>query len=144
TAETINAHLREYLLGQFGNAVSIGLTALTTLLQLVLTFIVAFLLALDATSIKRVLRRFVPSDYRTDFDQIWRRIRKMLYAYVRGQLIIAGMIGILSGIVCALLRLPDPVALGLIAGVTAFIPYLGPVIGSVPAIFVGLSQSPCQ
>ena len=117
---TINSHLREYLLGQFGNAVSIGLTALTTLLQIVLMFIVAFLLALDATSMRRVLRRFVPNDYRTDFDQIWRRIRKMLYAYMRGQLIIAG----------------------LIAGITALVPYIGPFVGAVPAILVGLAASP--
>ena len=144
TAETINAHLREYLLGQFGNAVSIGLTALTTLLQLILTFIVAFLLALDAASIKRVLRRFVPSDYRTDFDQIWRRIRKMLYAYVRGQLIIAGLIGILCGIACAVLGLADPVALGLIAGITALVPYVGPFVGAVPAILVGLAAAPVK
>jgi len=140
--ETINSHLKDYLLGQFGNAVSIGLTALTTLLQIVLTFIVAFLLALDATSIKRVLRRFVPQDYRTDFDQIWRRIRKMLYAYVRGQLIIAGLIGILSGIACAVLGLADPVALGLIAGITALIPYIGPFVGAIPAILVGLAAAP--
>ncbi len=106
TTETINAHLREYLLGQFGNAVSIGLTALTTLLQLVLTFIVAFLLALQAASIKRVLRRFVPSDYRTDFDQIWRRIR--------------------------------------IAGIAALVPYIGPFLGAVPAILVGLAGSPTK
>jgi len=140
--ETINSHLKDYLLGQFGNAVSIGLTALTTLLQIVLMFIVAFLLALDATSIKRVLRRFVPQDYRTDFDQIWRRIRKMLYAYVRGQLIIAGLIGILSGIACAVLGLADPVALGLIAGITALIPYIGPFVGAIPAILVGLAAAP--
>ena len=139
TAETINAHLREYLLGQFGNAVSIGLTALTTLLQLILTFIVAFLLALDAASIKRVLRRFVPNDYRTDFDQIWRRVRRMLYAYVRGQIIVAGMIGILCGIGCAVLGLPDAVALGLLAGITAIIPYLGPFLGALPAVLVGLA-----
>ena len=142
TTATINSHLRDYLLGQFGNAVSIGLTALTTLLQIVLMFIVAFLLALDATSIKRVLRRFVPQDYRTDFDQIWRRIRKMLYAYVRGQLIIAGLIGILCGIACAVLGLADPVALGLIAGITALIPYIGPFVGAIPAILVGLAASP--
>jgi predicted PurR-regulated permease PerM len=144
TTETINSHLREYLLGQFGNAVSIGLTALTTLLQLVLTFIVAFLLALDAASIRRALRRFVPNDYRTDFDQIWRRIRKMLYAYLRGQLIIAGLIGILSGIACAVLGLADPVALGLIAGITALIPYIGPFLGAVPAILFGLAVSPTK
>jgi predicted PurR-regulated permease PerM len=139
---SITSHLREYLLGQFGNAVAIGLTALTTLLQLLLTFIVAFLLALDAAAFRRVLRRLVPNDYRTDFDQIWRRIRKMLYAYMRGQLIIAALIGILSGIACAVLGLPDAIALGLVAGITALIPYLGPFIGAVPAILVGLAASP--
>jgi predicted PurR-regulated permease PerM len=140
--ESITSHLREYLLGQFGNAVGIGLTALTTVLQLLLTFIVAFLLALDAAAIKRVTRRLVPNDYRTDFDQIWRRIRKMLYAYMRGQLIIAALIGLLSGIACAILGLPDAIALGLIAGITALIPYLGPFIGAIPAILVGLAAGP--
>jgi predicted PurR-regulated permease PerM len=138
--ETISSHLKDYLLGQFGNAVTIGLTALTTVLQLLLTFIVAFLLALDAAAFRRLLRRLVPNDYRTDFDQIWRKVRKMLYAYVRGQLIIAGLIGILSGIACLFLGLPDAGALGLIAGITALIPYLGPFIGAVPAILVGLAQ----
>jgi len=144
TTESINAHLREYLLGQFGNAVSIGLTALGTLLQLVLMFIVAFLLALDASHVKRAARRLVPSDYRTDFDQIWRKIRKMLYAYMRGQLIIAALIGVTSGIACAALGLNDPIALGLVAGLTALIPYLGPFIGAIPAILVGLADSPLK
>lgn len=142
--ETINSHLREYLLGQFGNAVNLGLTALTTALQVILMFIVAFLLSLEAPAVRRDLRRIVPSDYRSDFDQIWRRVRKMLYAYVRGQVIIAGLIGIFSGAACAIFGLPDPVALGLIAGITALIPYLGPFLGAVPAVLVGLSQSPTQ
>jgi predicted PurR-regulated permease PerM len=107
-------------------------------------FIVAFLLALDAAAFRRLLRRLVPNDYRTDFDQIWRKVRKMLYAYVRGQLIIAGLIGVLSGIACAVLGVPDAVALGMIAGVTALIPYLGPFIGAVPAILVGLAASPIK
>lgn len=141
---TIDAHLKEYALGQFGNAVTIGLTALTTILQIVLMFIVAFLLALEATAVRSDLRRLVPNDYRTDFDQIWRRVRKMLYAYVRGQLIVAALIGVFSGVACWVFGLADPVALGLIAGVTALIPYLGPFIGAVPAILVGLAISPAR
>ena len=144
TTDTISSHLREYVLGQAGNAVTIGLSALTVLLQIVLMFVVAFLLALDAAAFRRVLRRLVPNDYRTDFDQIWRKVRKMLYAYVRGQLIIAALIGILSGIACFALGLPDAVALGMIAGITALIPYLGPFIGAVPAILVGLATSPVK
>jgi len=144
SAETFNSHVKDYLLGQFGNALTIGLTALTTVLQLVLMFIVAFLLALDAPAVRRDVRRFVPNDYRTDFDQIWRKVRKMLYAYVRGQLVIAALIGVVSGIACAALGIADPIALGLIAGVTALIPYLGPFIGAIPAILVGLAASPVK
>ena len=107
-------------------------------------FIVAFMLALDASHIKRATRRLVPSDYRSDFDQIWRKIRKMLYAYMRGQLIIAALIGVTSGIACAALGLNDPIALGLVAGLTALIPYLGPFIGAIPAILVGLADSPLK
>jgi len=140
--QTVSSHLREYLLGQFGNALTLGLTALTMALQLLLMFIVAFLLALEAPAVRRDLRRFVPNDYRTDFDQIWRQVRKMLYAYVRGQLIVAALIGISSGVACFALGLPDAVALGLIAGVTALIPYFGPFLGAIPAILVGLSLSP--
>ena len=140
--ETVSSHLREYLLGQFGNALTLGLTALTMALQLLLMFIVAFLLALEAPAVRRDLRRFVPNDYRTDFDQIWRQVRKMLYAYVRGQLIVAALIGVSSGVACFVLGLPDAVALGLIAGVTALIPYFGPFLGAIPAILVGLSLSP--
>ena len=142
--QSVNSHLREYLLGQFGNAVTLGLTALTTILQLLLMFIVAFLLALEAPAARRDLRRFVPPDYRTDFDQIWRKVRTMLYAYLRGQLIVAGLIGATSGVVCAIFGLPDAVALGLIAGVTALIPYIGPYVGAIPAILVALSQGQGQ
>jgi predicted PurR-regulated permease PerM len=140
--DSINKNANSYLLGQFGNALSLGLAALGTLLQVVLMFIVAFLFALDATAIQRQLRRVVPSDYRHDFDLIWRKVRRMLYAYMRGQLVIAAMIGVLSGVACALLGLPFAVALGLVAGATALIPYLGPFVGAVPAIRVGLAISP--
>lgn len=140
--QTINSHLKDYLLGQFGNALTIGLTALSLLLQLVLMLIVAVLLSVDAPAVRKDLRRLVPNDYRTDFDQIWRRVRKMLYAYFRGQLIVAALIGILSGVACAVLGVADPVALGLIAGLTALIPYVGPFLGAIPAILVGLAAGP--
>src|SRR5204863_974032 len=78
--------------------------------------------------------------HRSDFAQFLRRVLRMLYGYVRRQLIVAGMIGILSGIGCAALGLPDAVALGLIAGITAIIPYLGPFIGALPAVLVGLAS----
>jgi len=58
--------------------------------------------------------------------------------------VIAGLIGVLIGIAIWLLGLKFALALGLIAGITSLVPYLGPVIGAIPAVLVGLAASPQQ
>jgi predicted PurR-regulated permease PerM len=141
---TLEQHANEFLLGQFGNALGLGLAALTTLFQVLLMLIVAFLIALDAHQIARAMRQLVPNDYRDDFDLIWREIKSMLYAYMRGQLIVAVIIGWTCGLAVWLLGLDFALALGLIAGVTSLIPYLGPFLGALPAILVGLAAGPQQ
>lgn len=142
TTKVITTHANDFLLGQFGNAVSFGITALTTLFQIVLMLIVAFLVTLDSHRISRAIRSMVPTDYRAEFDSIWADIKSMLYAYMRGQLVIAAMIGIGSGIAVQLIGLPYALALGLLAAITSLVPYLGPFLGAVPAILIGLAVSP--
>jgi predicted PurR-regulated permease PerM len=51
------------------------------------------------------------------------------------------LIGILSACAAWLIGLPSPLALGLIAGVLEFIPYLGPLIAAVPALLVAATKS---
>src|SRR5690606_32321336 len=41
-----------------------------------------------------------------------------------------------------LLGLPYPILLGTIVGITEIIPYFGPIIGALPALFVALTISP--
>jgi predicted PurR-regulated permease PerM len=140
--DAASTHLNDFLLGQFGNALSIGITALTTALQVILMLIVAFLLATNIHATSRQLRELVPTDYRADFDEVWAATKKMLFAYMKGQLVIAGLIGITSGIAVALLGLPYALALGLLAGITSLVPYLGPFLGAIPAVLIGLADSP--
>jgi predicted PurR-regulated permease PerM len=47
---------------------------------------------------------------------------------------------LLSTLAVWLIGLPSPFALGLIAGVTEFVPYLGPIIASIPAILMAGAQ----
>jgi predicted PurR-regulated permease PerM len=138
------AHTNEFLLGQFGNALTFTVAAVTMVLQLILMLIIAFLVAHDHVAIRAQLRRLVPQDYRSDFDQIYTKIKSMLYAYVRGQLTIAAMIGILCGVAIAILGLPYGAALGLLVGIAALVPYLGPVIGAVPVVLIGIAESPVK
>ena len=140
--DAASQHFSDFLLGQFGNAVSIGITALTTALQVLLMLIVAFLLSMDSHGTSRLMRQLVPSDYRTDFDEVWAATKRMLFAYMKGQLVIAGMIGIASGVAVEVLGLPYALALGLLAGITSLVPYLGPFLGAIPAVLIGFADSP--
>jgi predicted PurR-regulated permease PerM len=65
-----------------------------------------------------------------------------LRLWLLGQLCQMALIGVLSTLAVWLIGLPSPFALGLIAGLAEFIPYLGPVIAAVPAVLVAANQSP--
>lgn len=49
------------------------------------------------------------------------------------------VISALSGLATWLIGLPSPLALGAIAGVAEFIPYLGPIISAIPAVLVAVT-----
>ncbi|HZT25816.1 MAG TPA: AI-2E family transporter [Pseudolabrys sp.] len=67
-------------------------------------------------------------------------IGRSLKLWLLGQLVLMLATGILSFIAVWLIGLPNPVALGLIAGIAEIIPYLGPFISAIPAVLVALTQ----
>jgi predicted PurR-regulated permease PerM len=73
---------------------------------------------------------------------VWKEIDLGLAGYVRGVAINMVVIGVATGIAAALLGLPAPALLGLLAGLTEMIPIAGPIIGAIPAILLGFTISP--
>jgi len=67
-------------------------------------------------------------------------VANALRLWLLGQLIQMVAIGILSTIAVWLIGLPAPLALGLIAGVAEFIPYLGPILAAIPAGLVAVTK----
>ena len=141
-ASNLDQKAGEFLLGQFGNALTISLVALNILLQVILTLIVAFLVSFDAHRISGFARDLVPGDYREDFDAIWPKVKAMLFSYLRGQLTVAVIIGVAVGIALAIEGMPFAVALGVLAGITTLVPFIGPWLGAVPIELVALSLGP--
>ena len=54
------------------------------------------------------------------------------------------LVGLLSAAATRAIGLPSPLALGLIAGITEFILYVGPVIAAIPAVLVAATQGTDQ
>ena len=69
-------------------------------------------------------------------------VGEALRLWLLGQLIEMILIGTLSAVAVWIIGVPSPFALGLIAGVGEFIPYLGPLLAAIPAILVAITKSP--
>lgn len=69
-------------------------------------------------------------------------IGEALRLWLIGQLVEMVLIGALSTFAVWLIGVPAPLALGFIAAVGEFIPYVGPLLAAIPAILVAITKSP--
>lgn len=64
---------------------------------------------------------------------------RALKKWLLGQLIAMVSIGVITGIGLWLLGVPLALSLALIAGVTEFIPFIGPILGAIPGVLVAFT-----
>ncbi len=65
-------------------------------------------------------------------------IARVLGGYLRGQLTLAAIIGVATGVGMSLLGLPYAIVLGVLAGLFELVPMFGPILSAVPALVVAL------
>jgi predicted PurR-regulated permease PerM len=107
---------------------------------LVIPFLVFYLLK-DMKLIQRGLVLLVPHRHRKTFTRMFHEIDEALGNYIRGQLVVCGVVGTLAYIGYWLIDMPYALVLALIIGITNIIPYLGPIIGAAPSILVAITIS---
>lgn len=109
---------------------------------LIVTVIAGAYLAAQPELYRRGLVALFPAALRQRADETLEHLGRGLKFWLLGQLIQMLIIGVASGVAVWLIGLPAPFALGLIAGVTEFVPYLGPFIAAAPALLIAFGQSP--
>lgn len=67
-------------------------------------------------------------------------IDKMFSGFINGKIIDSIIIGFLTFIVVSIFRIPYPMLISVIVGVTNVIPFFGPFIGAIPSAFIVLTQ----
>jgi len=100
-----------------------------------------FYLLNDSARLGRQFFTTVPPRYRSDVYNILKIVDGILSGYVRGQLVLALVIAVLSTVGLLFLDVDLALLLGTVAGICEVIPYVGPIIGAVPAVIVALTQS---
>ncbi len=109
---------------------------------LILIPILSFFLLKDADSFRRSALAMLPRGrLRWRGDEFFQDVNTTLATYIRAQLTACFLIGVICSVGFALIGLPSPLVLGLIAGILEFVPLVGPLIVAILAAFLALLHS---
>jgi len=93
---------------------------------------------LDTAGMYRSFMAMIPERARPRTDKILREIDDVMGGFIRGQLLVAAIVGVLIVAMLALLHVRYAVAIGVTAGLLEIIPYVGAVAGAIPALAIAL------
>jgi predicted PurR-regulated permease PerM len=122
----------------------------TTGFDLVLTFVLSIYLLVYGDDIGRLVRRIMPPGDGTPEDDFPLLVQRAVFGYVRGQLLFSLIMGASAALALWIFGLLGifpagahyALFFGGFYGLMEFIPYIGPIIGPLPAVLVALFVSP--
>lgn len=125
-----------------GPAFSFLGSAFTGIINTIFLIMMTFYLLKDGDRFLEVTIQLVPQDHQDDAKRLMYALSEVWGAYLRGQLILSVVMGVVVYFTALVLGLPNALILGVLAGLLEFIPNLGPLIALIPAAFLALvSQS---
>ncbi len=130
------------LLDVTGRIVDGCIGTVSYLIGLILAPVIAFYILKDLTSLKKAVVNGIPHRYRGDVLALLQAIDETVGGFILGHVLVSILVGVLCAVGLYLLQIDFALLLGLVAGITNFIPYFGPVIGAVPALFIAMLKSP--
>lgn len=112
------------------------------IVNFIMVLVLAFYLVVQRDSVSKMFKAVTPARYHGYVVELFHAIQKKIGDWARGQLILGAIIGSLSFVGLIFLLPEYALVLALIAGVTELIPYLGPILGAIPAVFLGFTVAP--
>ena len=109
--------------------------------SLVLVLVLAFYLVVAEESAWRWVRSFVSDEKQPFITRLITKIRKKLGHWLWAQIILSFIVGLLTYLGLLVLGVEYALVLGVIAGVMELVPYVGPVLAALPAIFLAFTQT---
>lgn len=112
------------------------------IVQVIAVLAITFYLISSENGMRNFIKSIVPYKHKAYAEVLTHKIQHRIAKWLLGQLILSGFIFILTFIGLSALGVKFALALALLAGLLEIVPYLGPVISAIPAIFIALVQAP--
>jgi predicted PurR-regulated permease PerM len=107
---------------------------------ILLVFVVTYYFMTDWADIREWLLHLAPENSRHDTRRLYWSIRSVWMNYLRGQIVLMLIVGIVFTIIYLLIGLPGAILIGALIGLLTLIPEVGPFIGTVVAVIVALLE----
>lgn len=144
--ESIASRFSQYF-GAIATAVGNNLLNFTVFVtNVVLTlflvpFIVFYMLKEGDRFPKKITQCF-PKPYEKDLEKVLMDMNQVLGSYIKGQMAVSFFVGTLLYLGFLFVGLDYALLLAFIALITNIVPFVGPIIGTIPAMFIALLESP--
>ncbi|MBI5305537.1 MAG: AI-2E family transporter [Chloroflexi bacterium] len=109
-------------------------------LSLVFILVLSFYLLKDTEAIERSIDGAIPEHYRDDAWRIKAELNDIWSSFLRGQVVLALIIGTITTAVLWALGVHNALILGVLAGLLEVVPTIGPIIAMAPAVLIALYQ----
>jgi predicted PurR-regulated permease PerM len=113
---------------------------LNSTLDLILVVVISVYLLIDGERVTVWLHTRTPLDTQGRIGSFMETLQRVVGGYIRGQLIMSSLVGVLVGVGMAVLRVPDPMLLGVLAFILEFIPVLGTLVSGVICVALALTM----
>ncbi len=117
-------------------------STVSTIIGLVVIPFWLFYILHDESKVKTGAIGVFPERMRADLLAMARLLDDVLSAYIRGQLLLMLFVGGMATIAFLIIGVPFAIVLGFIAGLFEILPYVGPILGAIPAVLVALLNEP--
>jgi predicted PurR-regulated permease PerM len=113
---------------------------LDTLLDMVVVLVITIYLLIDGARINQWCRKNFPESFKANF--LLDTLERVVGGYIRGQFLLAVLIGVLVGVGMTIFHVPYALLLGILAFILEFIPVLGTLISGAVCTLIALTQGP--
>lgn len=115
-------------------------TTSINILWLLIILVTVHMIMSEWPRVRVWLIELAPGEYRRDMDRLYDRLRRVWMAYLRGQIVLMVVVGVVFTIAWAVIGIPGALVLGVIAGLFTLVPDVGPTVAAALAVAVALLE----
>lgn len=107
-----------------------------------LVLVLTFYMVVEESAIKKLVWSIAPAKHQPYLMRLINRLQIKMGHWLRGQLVLGLTLAIMTYLGLAILGINYALILGIMVGLFSFVPYMGAVLGSIPAVFIAFIQAP--